>query len=893
MMRHLCLTAAAAALIVAAGPSVAQERLIPGRGAVGQLATGDDRLASGEFVDHFTIEGRAGQTLTLRLTSSDFDPYLMVRGPGGFSEDNDDGDDGSTNSLIHIRLPADGSYQISATSYQAGERGYYQLSADVTGGYAGGYSQSSPQTGGRLSPGDTIRGELGAGDDRLSSGEFVDSWTLSGRAGQVLTVRMNSAEFDPYLMIRGPADFTQDNDDGGDGSTNSLLQVRLPVGGEYRISATSFQPGERGRYDISIDGEGGYGGPRQTPSVSSGGGELRAGSWEGSLSPGDQTLSTGEYADSWSFHARRGTTYEVSLSSAEMDPYLVVRGPGGFSEDNDDDPSSRGSTNSRIRFTAEQDGEVSVAATSFRPGERGRYVIQLSESSGDGSGGRNTFSDGTAIRIGDTRQGRLGQGDLQLQSGEYFSVYEFDGRRGQRVDLGLSSSDFDPYLGLNGPDGFSAFNDDDAQAGTRDSRLVATLPEDGRYQLVVTTYSAGEAGSYRLTTSSGGGAAAPEPANRPTRPERPAPVERPSGDGFIRVGEAVRGSLSGGDTQLQSGEYSDTYRFEGRRGERVAIDLTSSAFDTYLILRPPSGDQVDNDDGPDGTNSQIEDALPEDGVYELQVTSYQPGELGDYRLSITPSQGSERQASVQGGQRVFAVMVGVSEYGGAANDLAYTDEDAQKLEESLRRAGVLNPASVTLTNADATVAGVQRAFQQVAAQAGPDDIFLFFFSGHGNQEDGSVSTQEPDGKTETIVLRDGSITDQEMSRMFAGLNTRLSLLVLDSCFSGGFARNVVDRPGVMGLFSSEEDLTSAVADKFEAGGYLALFLREGLSGSADEDGDRMVTAGELASYLRTQFNREVQGVEATTQDGQRNYQNLVVDRGGVQVDDVVLRLAAR
>ncbi len=52
----------------------------------------------------------------------------------------------------------------------------------------------------------------------------------------------------------------------------------------------------------------------------------------------------------------------------------------------------------------------------------------------------------------------------------------------------------------------------------------------------------------------------------------------------------------------------------------------------------------------------------------------------------------------------------------------------------------------------------------------------------------------------------------------------------------------------------------------------------------------MITAGELATYLRREFAREVTDVEAETQDGQRSYQNLVVDRGGVQVDDVVLRL---
>ena len=320
------------------------------------------------------------------------------------------------------------------------------------------------------------------------------------------------------------------------------------------------------------------------------------------------------------------------------------------------------------------------------------------------------------------------------------------------------------------------------------------------------------------------------------------------------------------------------------------MQLTSSAFDAYTILRTPSGEQFDNDDGEEGTDSRQQMVLPEDGEYEVLVTSYRTGETGSYRFSVESGREPPRQAAVPGGARVFALMVGVSDYPGEVNDLPFTDEDARKLAEDLRGDGALNDASVVLTNADATVDGVRRAFRQVAAQAGPDDMFLFFFSGHGDQQPTAVSGLEPDGKTETLSLVDGDLTDAELAELFDGLDTRLSLLVVDACFSGGFARNVVDRPGVMGVFSSEEDLTSAVADKFRAGGYLSHFVRTGMTGEADFDGDRRVTAGELATYLRRQFRIEVEDVQAETGDGQRNYQNLVIDRGGVQVDDVVVRL---
>lgn len=746
----------------------------------------------------------------------------------------------------------------------------------------------------RLQPNATVQGALARGDGQLDSGEFIDVYEIEGRAGQPLSVNLRSAAFDSYLMIRGPGGFEEDNDDAGDDGTNAGLNVRLPVDGTYRITATSYEPGESGPYTLSTR-SGQAGSDRNAGATANGGGgQLEPGRGAyGVLAQGDRTLTAGEFADDWRLPVRRGETYTVSLDSGDFDAYLMLRGPGGLSEDNDDDPGQRGGRNSRITFTAAADGMVDIAATSFDPRATGRYQL-LVETGGRGTAAPGPRSDRQAegvIQLGQTVNGALGQGDRQLTSGEFVNTYALRGRRGQQLDLRLSSSAFDPYLMIEGP-GLAEANDDDPDGGgSRDSRLLVTLPQDGEYRISATSYEPGEAGGYRLAALASDGRA---PQGRPRQEsyveDRGRRQEVRGGD--IAIGATVGGALQAGDDQLDSGEYVDTFTFRGRRGERIAAELTSSAFDAYLILTTPSGEQLDNDDGEDGTNSRLDAVLQEDGEYTVAVTSFGAGETGSYRFSVSPSQGTPRQAAVPGGPRVYAIMVGVSDYGGAAGDLPYTDEDAEKLAETLQRGGVLNPASVVLTNADATVAGVRRAFQQVALQAGPDDMFLFFFSGHGTQEAIDASALEPDGRMESIVLRDGEISDREMAQLFNGLNTRLSLLVLDACFSGGFARNVVGRPGVMGLFSSEEDLTSAVADKFEAGGYLSHFLRTGLAGSGDVDGDGMVTAGELATYLRRQFVAEVENVEAETMEGQRNYQNLVIDRGGVQVDDVVLRLAS-
>ena len=767
----------------------------------------------------------------------------------------------------------------------------------------------------RIAPGAPVSGSLRSGDSTLDSGEYRDVYSFSGTAGQRVALRLSSDAFDPYLILSGPNGFSEDNDDLETGQTTAGLNVTLPSTGDYFISATSYQPGETGRYTLSLTNGGAgtarssqssgltqptrprsgaqlgnlnsrRGQPARTTAAASNGVLSTGGSVSGRLASGDGTLSSGEFVDAWTLNARAGETYTVRLNSSDFDPYLMVRGPGDLREDNDDDASVRGSNASRITFTAPTSGVVTVSATSYRPGESGAYQLSMEGGSGAApSRPQAPVATQAALRVGETRQGRLASGARTLPSGEYVNDFAFEGRRGQQLDLRLNSTDFDPYVQISGPDGFSRFNDDSEEGGVN-SRLLVTLPADGRYVISATSFQGGESGAYTLSVADG--------ANyQPAAPATPG-VQPAAQTADMTIGQTVSGVLQAGDQTFDTGEYVDRVRFVGRRGQRVAVELTSSAFDAFTILTAPSGARIDNDDaaGGQGTDSRLDTVLAEDGVYTVSVTSFSAGETGSYRLSVQPSRGTERQASVQGGPRVFAVMVGISDYAGRASNLRFTDEDALKLSEALRREGVLNPASITLTDAEATVEGVQSAFRRVAAQAGPDDMFMFFFSGHGGQTDpGTPTAMEPDGRTEFISLRDGRITDAQMAEMFGTLRTRLSLLVLDSCFSGGFARNVVSKPGVMGLFSSEEDLTSAVAFKFSAGGYLSHFLRTGLGGEADVDQDRMVTAGELTTYLRRQFVRDVDGVESETVDGQRSYQNLVVDRGGVQVDDVVLRLA--
>jgi hypothetical protein len=604
---------------------------------------------------------------------------------------------------------------------------------------------------------------------------------------------------------------------------------------------------------------------------------------------GASALPTGEPMTLYSFNATPGQSITVDLTSTAFDPYLMVIGPTGRHWENDD---AGGGLNSQVVFDADAAGTYRVVATAYRAGMAGAFDLGIT------LGQRGTTpaaptpgvpsTVGVATGPGTSQRGALAQGDATLNSGEFMDTFEMNFPAGTAVHLEAVSSAFDTYLMVRPPSGEQLDNDDQASGNT--NAALNFVSTGGSYRVMVTSYRPGEVGDYELRVNQGGAAPATNPgATNPGTEVGYGPGARPA---TAVSGTTATGALAQGDATIQSGEFADYFTRTFEVGQSVEIRLTSSQFDPYLIVMSPSGRQLDNDD----INGQTRDAginLPaaEAGEYRITVTSYRPGEVGNYNLTFgagaavpRPSTGPGAAANGQGG-RIFGVFVGISDYPGSGSDLPECANDAIKLAQALRERSLLvETRQVVLTDSQATLANVRQAMQRMATEVRPDDIFVFFYSGHGSQgSPGSTDAREIDGIDESIVLFDGQMVDDEMGRLFDGINARLAVLSLDSCFAGGFAKDVITRPGRVGLFSSEEDVLSAVAGQFQAGGYLSHFLRTAFQGAADAaPNDGVLTVGELTHYLHRQFAQHAADVEM-----QGAYQHLVVDRGAVTVDQVL------
>ena len=722
------------------------------------------------------------------------------------------------------------------------------------------------------------RGTLAAGDQQLRSGEYYDEYTFEGRAGQRAVIEVTSTAFDPYVIVIAPSGEKQENDDWEGSNTQARVEQTLEESGRYRVLVTSYEGGETGAYQLRIEAAGGSAASVAAAAAAG----LRAES--GRLASGDRTLTSGEYYDEYTVNGRRGEPLTVDLRSTAFDPYLIIRGPADFKEENDDHDGS--AQRSLLSLTLPQDGAYRILVTTYKPGEAGAYDLRIQQGSAS-----TTTAAATAPR---TERGRLAAGDDTLRSGEFMDTYTFEGRPGQRVTLDVVSQEFDTYLILVPPRGERQENDD-VEGKPRHSVIESDLTEGGTYKVVVTSYEKGESGNYELRIAFG---AATATAAAPSRDVS-----------TLAYGETRNGTLATDDARLNDGEYRDLYTFEGAAGDAVVVELASSAFDTYLALIPPEGEQIDNDDA-DGRQdlSRVEMTLRANGRYRILVTSYAAGKTGAYRLTLrrgtsgaAAAVANRPPAAQPGGTgrgRVFGVFVGISNYGGRASNLMYTADDARRTQQAMvRGAGMRESDGVVLVDQQATVANIRRAVENVARQAGPNDMFVFFYSGHGSRvpRRGTFQSSDPDNQDETLSFFDDDLVDDDMNQWLSGVRAGVSLLVLDACFSGGFSKDVISAPGRMGLFSSEEDVTSGVAVKFRAGGYLAQFLAEAVGERlADADGDRSITAIELSQYLHERYRADVKsgspGEDFVRTGGpQTGYQHLVVDRGSVGPFDVLFR----
>ena len=257
--------------------------------------------------------------------------------------------------------------------------------------------------------------------------------------------------------------------------------------------------------------------------------------------------------------------------------------------------------------------------------------------------GASAASGQTRIESGETVSGALTSRDRRMASGARYDLWVYSGTRGERIVVTVRSVQFDSYLLLQpypgGTAPLLARNDDGG--GGNDAQVELTLPETEDYIIAVTSTQRGEVGAYRLSVKSNlRPAAAPATAVPSTATDKPSPDAKPgmpASRGLV-AGRTVAGELRS-DLHGPVGSSEGDWRYTGRAGETIALEMRSSEFDSFLTLyaidgRGAATRVAQDDNGGGGLNSRITFRIPADGEYVVRAERRYPARSGSYTLVL-------------------------------------------------------------------------------------------------------------------------------------------------------------------------------------------------------------------------------------------------------------------
>ena len=669
----------------------------------------------------------------------------------------------------------------------------------------------------------------------------TDVWTVEAERGQPIRFAAGSSDFDSLIEVRTPDGALLTNDDCSTETLDSCVDTTVPVGGRYELRVTALF-GNGGQYWVTAEST-------ERPALET----LRPGrTVSAHLDGSGPTAGDGL----WRFAGERGDDVVVSVMSDDFDPAVRLLDSSGTAVAHDDDGGH--GLNARLTATLPTTGDYEIVVTAvslLSNTTTGLYTIRLDVRNGAASSGEEEdVAEGRPI------VGELEPNDTAYATREWYDEYMIDLEVGNSLVVDAESDEVQVYLVAISPSGVRSGYSSTARHGLNQVALQIDPGEPGTWRVHVTSATPAESGRYEVRLGA-----------------------RPAGPSVIR------GTLEVGDEEGRDGGYVDAISIPAGMGCVSSLRLSGPAGLWMRLLGPAHHTDSDSVAASSGTVSLDNVVLDDQQV--LVIGS--PGQTGDYDVEIAGGCPEAARPAAAAG-KTFGLFVGVSDYGGRTSNLPRTASDAQRLAATLVAAGVL-PAenAVVLTDRQATVTGMEAAVAELEARVGPEDTFLFFFSGHGNQEQRDApELTDPDGLDETIELVDGAVRDDKLHDLLTQIDAKLTLVVLDSCFSGGFAKDVIGVPGRLGIFSSEEDALSGMPA--EAGGYLSSFMIDAVAGAADTDDDGTIRAIELRQYLHERYRAEVKTdarrIDEIVRALNPAYQHLSIDPGDIRQSDVLFRL---
>ena len=221
--------------------------------------------------------------------------------------------------------------------------------------------------------------------------------------------------------------------------------------------------------------------------------------------------------------------------------------------------------------------------------------------------------------------------------------------------------------------------------------------------------------------------------------------------------------------------------------------------------------------------------------------------------------------SLYGTGNHWALLVGVNEYEDKLNygRLHVCVKDVHTTHKQLMTGG-FDLARIRLLTDDTpklpTRGNILVALKAIADATEPDDLLLFYYSGHGDEDNGNSYLIARNGKR--LAMSDTAVQVSRVQNIMGQAPARAKVIILDACHSGAdiggkgpkpmsaaFIRRVFEQAeGLVILASCTQGQLSYEWRENERSVFTH-FLLEALSGQADRDGKGLVTVEDVKRHV--------------------------------------------
>lgn len=270
-----------------------------------------------------------------------------------------------------------------------------------------------------------------------------------------------------------------------------------------------------------------------------------------------------------------------------------------------------------------------------------------------------------------------------------------------------------------------------------------------------------------------------------------------------------------------------------------------------------------------------------DGVNNVKVLA-----INEAGVESSPAELSIKFSDKAAQTDLFILSVGINDYKNSQYNLKYAVPDAKAFAKAIKRGGDTLFSSVKhieVLNKDASKDGIQAAFDQIQQEIGPEDVFVFYYAGHGVMSSGEnpefylVCHDVTNLYGDDEMLKSKAYSAKQMLDNSVEILASKQLFVLDACHSGGALNSLAQRGGgrekalaQLARSSGTYFLTASQDAQFanEAGdlkhGLFTYALLEILSGKGD-NGDKKITVTEIKSHAEDRVPELSQEFHGSTQ----------------------------